>query len=304
MTSRRIASWALASALCAALLSGAAQAAGPGAPRLDLGQILERNAAARGGLEAWRKVQTMVWGGHVERADGSGAGMPFRFFQKRPNLTRFEIVADKEKAVRVFDGEQGWKLRPTASGRPEVQPYTEEERRAARDALVIDGPVLDARAKGVDVELDGLDEVEGRKAFRLRAKLPSGTTERVWIDAETFLEVKYDRPARDAAGRPSTVAVYLRNYKTFEGLQIPFTIETGAPGGGPVVDRLLIDRIAVDPALPDGIFARPGLRTSRRGITVDTRPPPPGPSAPAAAPPAMRAPSAAAAGGEKGSAPR
>jgi hypothetical protein len=92
------------------------------------------------------------------------------------------------------------------------------------------------------------------------------------------------------------VAVYLRNYKTFEGLQIPFTIETGAPGGGPVVDRLLIDRIAVDPALPDGMFARPGLRTSRRGITVDTR----------SAPPATRAPStsAAAAVGEKGSAPR
>jgi hypothetical protein len=40
-----------------------------------------------------------------------------------------------------------------------------------------------------------------------------------------------------------------------------------------MVDRLVIERIAVDAALPDGMFARPGLRTSRRGITVDTRPP-------------------------------
>lgn len=305
MTIRRMASWALASALCAPLLPGAAAAAGPGEqPRLGVAQILERSAAARGGLDAWRKVQTMVWRGHVERADGSGPGMPFMFYQKRPNLTRFELVVDKQMSQRVFDGQQGWKLRPTASGRPELQPYTEEERRAAQDALVIDGPVLDARAKGVRVTLDGMDEVEGRKAFRLRAKLPSGTTEHVWIDAETFLELEYDRPARDAAGRPTTVAVYLRNYQTFEGLQIPFTIETGAPGGGPVVDRLVIDRIAVGPNLPDGMFAQPGLRTARRGITVDTRLPPPGPSA-AAAPPAMRAPSSsAAAGGERGSARR
>ncbi len=294
MTIRGHASWASIAALCVALLPQAAAAA----PNLGVEQILERNAAARGGLEAWRKAQTMVWGGHVERADGSGAGMPFMFFQKRPNRTRFEIVVDKAKAVRVFDGDQGWKLRPAASGRPEVQPYTEEERRAARDALVIDGPLLDGKAKGVDVKLDGLDEVEGRQAFRLVARLPSGATERVWVDAETFLEVKYDRPARDAAGAPST-AVYLRNYKAFEGLQIPFTIETRTPGG-PVGDRLVIERIAIGTPLPDGMFARPDLRTSRRGITVDTRLPPPGRSLPAAA---MGAPAAspAAAGERKGS---
>jgi hypothetical protein len=143
---------------------------------------------------------------------------------------------------------------------------------------VIDGPVLDARSKGVVVTLDGLDEVEGRPAYRLSAKLPSGTTQRVWIDAQSFLELKWDRPARDAAGRPSTVAVSLRNYQAVEGLQIPFTIETG----GPAADRLVIDRIAINPPLPDGVFARPGLRTSRRGITVDTRTSQAGASAPAA----------------------
>jgi len=301
MTIRRIIPLAVVTAICVRAFSGV-PAAEPGrGPSLDVARILERSAAARGGLERWRKVRTMAWSGHVERTDGSGQGIPFFFYQKRPNLTRFEIVADKEKAVRVFDGEQGWKLRPTAGGRPEVQPYTDEEGRAARDALVIDGPVLDSKAKGVDVELEGLDEVEGRKAFRLRARLPSGTTERVWIDAETFLEIKYERPVRDAAGGARAVAVYLRNYKTFDGLQIPFTIETGVPGGGPV-DRLVIDRIAVDVPLPDGMFARPGLRTSRRGITVDTRLPPPGPTAP----PGMRTPStsAAPADGERGPAPR
>ena len=271
MKLRRFA-WVLVSALCLSLVPGPAPATEPrGEPALAVSQILARNAAARGGLVAWRKGQTMVWAGHVERADGSGMAMPFMFFQKRPNRTRFELMVEKQTAVRVFDGQQGWKVRPAASGRPEVQPYTEEERRAALDALVIDGPVLDASAKGVDVQLDGLDEVDGRKAYRLRAKLPSGTTERVWIDAETFLDVQYDHSAREVAGRPATVAVHLRNYKSFDGLQIPFTIETGAPGSGKAADRLVIERIAVDAPLADGIFARPGLRTSRRGITVDAR---------------------------------
>lgn len=30
-----------------------------GAPKLDVRQILEKNLTARGGLEAWRKVQTI-----------------------------------------------------------------------------------------------------------------------------------------------------------------------------------------------------------------------------------------------------
>lgn len=283
MTIRRIGVRALAGSLCLSSLLAAAPAAEPGAaPKLDLAAILEKNAAARGGLSAWRKVQTMIWSGHVERADGSGPRLPFVFEQKRPNLTRFEIMTDEQKSVRVFDGRQGWKLRPNASGRPGLQPYSEEERRSASDALVIDGPVLDAGAKGVEVTLDGSDEVEGRKAWRLSAKLPSGTTQRVWIDAQSFLELKYDRPAHDAAGRPTTVAVYLRNYQPFEGLQIPFSIETGAPGGGPAADRLVIERIVLNPTLPDGMFARPGLRTSRRGITVDTRAPQGASKAPAA----------------------
>lgn len=277
MTIRRVATLVLAGALAASRAEAAAPTEPAGGAELAVGQLLEKNAAARGGLEAWRRVKTMAWTGHVERADGAGPQVPFVFEQKRPNLTRFEIAIDRQRSVRAFDGKRGWKLRQGASGAPVQQPYGAEEARAARDALVIDGPVLDAAAKGVEVTLDGQDEVDGRRAWRLSAKLPSGTIQRVWIDAQSFLEIKYDRPARDAGGQPTTVAVYLRNYQTFEGLRIPITIETGAPGGGPIVDRLVIDRVAVNPDLPDAVFAEP--RTPRRGVTVDTRIPPSRPGA-------------------------
>ncbi len=292
----RIAAWALASSLGAAAVWAVLAARAHAQPKLDVAQILERSAAARGGLDAWGKVQTMAWSGQVDRAGGSGPKPQFVLEQKRPNLTRFELVAEGQRSVRVFDGQEGWKLRSDASGRPDLQPFGEEERRAARDALVIDGPVLGARARGVELKLQGVDEVEGHPAYRLSARLPSGTEQHVWIDAKSFLEVKYDRPGRDTAGRPTTVAVYLRNYHTFEGLQIPLTIETEMPGGSPGGDRLVIEQIAINPNLPDGVFARPGARTSRRGITVDTRAAARGPNAPPAGWPPLRAPSTSATG--------
>ena len=46
----------------AGLITAAAAASGADpAPGLTAALIVEKNAAARGGLEAWRKIQTMSW---------------------------------------------------------------------------------------------------------------------------------------------------------------------------------------------------------------------------------------------------
>ena len=98
-------------------------------------------------------------------------------------------------------------------------------------AQVIDGLLIDHQAKGIAVALDGVDEIEGRKAYRLGVKLPSGVSHHVWIDAETFLDIKYDRVSRNALGRSATTWVSYRDYRTIDGLQIPSVIELGAANG-------------------------------------------------------------------------
>ena len=263
MTSRALAALALL----------AIAAAADATPAPGVAEILERHAGARGGLSAWRKVQTMVWGGHVERADGPGAGMPFMFFQKRPQRSRFELVVDKARVGAGLRRRAGLEAE-AGRGRPARRRSPTTRRSGAPPSTRRPSTARSSTpaARGVQVELEGQEEVEGRPAYRLRARLPSGATQRVWVDAETFLEVKYDRPVRPGAGRPGGVAIYPRDYKSFDGLLIPFTIET-RPASGGAGDRLVIDRIAVGVPLADGMFARPGLRTARRGITVDTRSP-------------------------------
>ena len=71
-----------------AVSSALASAAEPSAA-----EIVERNVAARGGLDAWRKVQTMVWIGHIESAHAPVPIMQFKLEQKRPNKTRLQIHA-------------------------------------------------------------------------------------------------------------------------------------------------------------------------------------------------------------------
>src|SRR5436853_5570822 len=141
-----------------ALAAGCASAA-----KLSAADIVAKNVAARGGLDAWRQVETMVWIGRIESAHAPSPVMQFRLEQKRPNKTRLEITALNEKSLRVFDGVQGWKLRPTR-GRPEVQPYTPQELKYARGGHGIDGPLVESTATGNSVTLEGIDAPGERHA--------------------------------------------------------------------------------------------------------------------------------------------
>jgi len=240
----------------------------PPAQALTAAEIVEKNVAARGGLEAWQKIQTMVWVGHIESAHAPAPNMEFALEMKRPNMTRFEIKVQNQKSVRIFDGSHGWKLRPTSSGKPDLQQYTTEELNYARNGPGIDGPLMDYQAKGTDVTLDGVDDIEGHQTYRLNIKLSSGVSHHVWIDAQTFLDVKYDREAINTSGQSVMVPVFYRNYQAIEGLQVPLMIETGT-GTAHVTDKMAIDKVLINPQLDNQIFAKPDVPQRRNVVTVN-----------------------------------
>jgi len=257
----------------AAALSGAAIADAPALPApLSVEQIVAKNIEARGGLDAWHKIQTVVWVGHIESANAPTSRVPFMLEQERPNKTRFEIKTQNQMALRVYDGVEGWKLRPVANGPPLVEPFTRAELSFANEGQGIEGPLIDHAAKGIAVALEGIDALEGRPAYRLGLRLPSGASHRLWIDAKTFLDLRYDRPAQNAQGRPGAVSVIYRDYHAWQGVQVPLTLETGTDMSK-VPDRMVIDRLALNPPLDGSIFTKPQIagHRSTRGVTVDTR---------------------------------
>jgi outer membrane lipoprotein-sorting protein len=240
---------------------------------LTAAQIVEKNANARGGVEAWQKIQTMAWVGHVESAKAPGKNIPFLLEQQRPNRTRFEIAAENQKAIRAYDGRKGWKLRPGSNGIPELKPYTPDELSFARGAQAIDGPLMDDVAQGSVVTLGGVDEIGGHRAYALDVRIPSGAHHRIWVDAETFLEVKYEREYRNAQGQNAATVVYYRDYHAFDGLQMPVVIESSAATSAEV-HKMVIERVALNPPLDEQLFEAPRVVVPRHhGVTVDTREP-------------------------------
>lgn len=239
-----------------AIVAGLLAAGCASAPKLSAREIVAKNAAARGGLDAWRKVETMVWTGHIESARAPASGMPFTLEQKRRNRTRLQIEAMGEESVRVFDGSRGWKLRQ-GRGRPDVQPYTPQELSAARTAHGFGGPLIEATDR---LTLEGVDELDGRQAYHLKAG-----SEDVWVDARSFLEIRYDRMVDGPAGTPRRVSIEYGDYRSVDGLRIPFLIRTG---NGSTPDRMQIEKVVLNAPLDDAAFSNPSLSrpVARRGV--------------------------------------
>lgn len=200
------------------------------------------------------------------------AGKPISRFSccfRRPNATHFEVTSQSQRSERIFDGTSGWNLRPTSQGLPEVQEYSPEEIAYAQETSSLDSPLFDAKARGIAVSLTGTGAVEGHPAYRLRLSFPSGQVRTDWIDMHSFLELRFDRMTPAPLSGGVAASVYYHNYKTIDGLTLPLVIGSVGEAGG----RMVIEKIAINPALPADAFSRPeAVRRRHNGILINTLP--------------------------------
>ena len=217
--------------------------------------IVGRNVAARGGLRAWQAVQTMAFSGKMDAGGKQNVQLPFVLEMKRPRKTRLELEFGNSKAVQIYDGVNGWKLRPFL-GRTDIEPYSPEEITSASMESDLDGLLVDYVTKGTVVELAGTEQVEGHDAYKLKLTMKGNRVRHVWVDSQSFLEVKIEGTPRRLDGKFRPVQVYLRDYKSVNGLLVPYTQETLVEGYKPS-HKMIIESVVVNPTLEDSRFAKP-----------------------------------------------
>lgn len=267
----------------------------PARANLSATAIVDRNIAARGGLQAWREVQSLEMRGKLgaggnQRTSlpipvpGNKKGklpvaprpveevqLPFVMKLERPRKVRLELQFNGQTALQVFDGSNGWKFRPFLN-RLDVEAFTAEELKAAAAQPDLDGPLVDYAAKGTRVELESAEKVDDHDAYKLRLTSKDGQVTHVWIDAETFLETKIEGQPRRLDGQVHSVEIYYRDYRQVGGLTIPYVLETrvrpladatSKVKDPPVpVEKISIETVVVNPKFDALLFSRPQVQTA------------------------------------------
>ena len=180
--------------------------------------------------------------------------MPFTLELKRPHKMRLEMNLGDTTALQLFDGNQGWTVQPSPKG-PVVRAFSAAEAAAAAEQVDPEGPLIDAAAKGNAVALEGEDTVEGHRAYKLALTLKNGQLRHIWLDAQTYLDLKIDG-SRIIEGRSWPVETYFYDWKTVSGLRLPYRIET-AVNDVRTSSRIVVERALINPPLPDEKFALP-----------------------------------------------
>lgn len=272
--------------LCLSLVpTSGAQTSKAQTPKLTAEQVVEKNVAAVGGVQAWRAVHAMTWTGKLDAGPGDSLARSKRVSQSRvaptaasalatpdtsgetqvqlpfvqnfarPNKSRMEIVFNGKTAVQVFDGTNGWKYRPYLN-RSDVEPFTADEAKNEADQWALDGPLVDAAAKGIKVEMDGTDKIEGRDAYRLKVTQKSGTVRYVWVDAQSFLEVRREDSPRRMDGKMHKVYTALKDYRKEQGVMVPHLMENSTEGYRDI-HKIVIESVVINPKLDDAMFKKP-----------------------------------------------
>jgi outer membrane lipoprotein-sorting protein len=181
--------------------------------------------------------------------------LPFVLEMKRPGKSRIELEFTGKTAIQVYDGKEGWLKRPYLN-RNDWEPFSAEQAKASAGKWDMDGPLIDYAAKGTKVALEGVEKVDGRDAWKLKLTLKDGAVQHVWIDQKSFLDVKVEGTPRRMDGKMHTVWIMQSDFRSVQGVTVPFELETVVEGY-PDRHRMQLEKVAVNPKLDDSRFVKP-----------------------------------------------
>jgi hypothetical protein len=222
------------------------------APSPTVDEIVGRYVAARGGIRKLRALRTLRQEGRVSAGAGRD-GLVMREI-KRPGKIRFEFTVQGVTSVFASDGQHGWKVSPL-EGVMGPQPLPDEVLIDAREQVDIDGPLVDWKTKGSQVELVGREAVDGHDAYKLKLTLKSGGVLTAFLDVESANLIRTEA-TRHLRGKQVRIETTFGDFRRTGGILFPHLFEVRA-AGRPQVLRIVVDKVEVNPPLSDARFAPP-----------------------------------------------
>ena len=208
---------------------------------------------ARGGADKVKAVKTERVTASVTLQPGADAVLVYE--RKRPLKMHMEITLNGVSFVRVYDGgSTGWVYNPFMPNAA-VVPMTPEEMRGAADESDLDGPFVDYKAKGNQLEYLGTEEIDGKPVRKLKLTAKGGEVSYCFFDPATglILRIKSTRRIKDQDVPWET---NFREFREVEGLKYPFLVESG-PAGSDQVQKIAATKIEINISLDDARFEKP-----------------------------------------------
>src|SRR2546430_926950 len=238
------------SSLCAMMLVAVSL------PAQSVDSLIAKYVQASGGMARIQALQTLRRTGKFTGNGGFEAVVVYE--NKRPNSVREEFSIQGMMGINAYDGKNGWKIEPW-QGKRDPESLGEEEMHRILDDADFDGPLVNYQTKGNKVEYQGVEQIEGSDAYKLKVTRPNGDVSFYYLDTEYYVPIRINTQ-RMIRGAPQELETSLGDYKQVAGVYLPFSLETGLRGSQDR-SKITYDKIEANVPLDDQRFIRPGGET-------------------------------------------
>jgi outer membrane lipoprotein-sorting protein len=192
---------------------------------------------------------------------------------KRPNKLRIEDALPNATQTLAFDGQTACAtvMANRVAAAFNFFELTGESAKGYRLLADMDGPLVDWRNKGYQIELVGREDVDGRPAYKLKLTYggaSEGGCEYYFLDAESFLPIRVTSMGKGEGGpQPESDTTY-GDYRSVDGVMVAHSMrrDSGGPGEGASVEEYTWEKVEFNVDLPDERFARP------KSVALDPEP--------------------------------
>jgi len=238
-----IGGWFVASAL---LVATSAQA-------MTADELVAKNVAARGGMEALSAIKSLRLQGKLHIAN-FGVDVEASQTYKRPGDYRFEGTLQGMTMVQSYDGKEAWRIFPF-QGRKDPERTSADNAKELADAADFEGGWINAAAKGNKLEYLGTEDVDGTDAHKLKVTLKNGDVQYVYFDPDAWLVIR-TLAQRTVRGVEQREESDYSDYEKVNGTWVAFATTSGGVGDSQK-NTFTVDKAEANVALDDSWFAFP-----------------------------------------------
>ena len=228
-------------------------AAAPAVPAAAVDEVVAKHIEAKGGLDAWNAIRSMRVTGEFTAFSKTA---PFTLHRMRDDRYHMDHVMNGRRVVIGYDGARPWWDNEFFG--PGARDIEGVDLTALSREFDFATPFFDIERLGHQVELVGASEYEGMPAIELKLTRTDGTSERWFLDPDTYLEMARISPGSDF-GNPQEQRTVFDDFREVDGVRIPHFTESQWY----TRDRVLaIDAIETNVEIDEAMFrvpAPPGM---------------------------------------------
>lgn len=178
-----------------------------------------------------------------------GMEMPMVMYMKNPNKIKVTYSFNGQDMVSVFDGEKGYMMNPMMGSAEPIE-LKGEQLKQVQNNNAFRNELLNYH-KNKQVTLEGVEEVNGKPANKLKISPETGNPVYMFLDKSSGLIVKTSTTV-DNMGTTMNVDSYMTDYVDTKGIVMPK--KTTAMANGMEAAVISFDLIEVDVPMDDTLF--------------------------------------------------